>query len=172
MATPQAAVDAAKRYDVRRYNFDDFDDDFCLRPPWSLLVVLLFICRDYLLPIAQAATRMGGGGGDMGWLLQLQLPFWWLLEIPGLLVAFAWVRRLPQAGPLARAAWTHGLALLLGSIALQAAAIVATLPRNWTDFAAEGLTAVGMLFALLVVAVSMLRNRRMRNAFQDFPAAH
>jgi Protein of unknown function (DUF2919) len=155
----------------RRYSVDSYDDNLCLKPPFLLWVMLLFLSRGVALPLALGLAAYSGmqdtKGAFAGALdVQTLLP-----SAFAALVLFAAIRRKPAARGLVRWIWAHGRTLLVLSAILDFVLALADSPIRHGDFNDRAglplLTATFDLYFLVYVLIA----RQARDAFADFPAA-
>lgn len=155
----------------RRYSVDSYDENFCLKPPFLLWVMLFFLSRAVAWPLALGLAAYSGmqdtkgvfaGGLDVQTLFPSAI---------AALVLFAAIRRKPSAGGVVRWIWAHGRTLLVLSAILDLVLALANSPLRHGDLndraALPLLTATFDLYFLVYV----LAARQVRDAFADFPAA-
>jgi len=157
------------------YGFGDYDKQFTLKISAELWLVIAYLMRPFIAVLS--SFRMGrGGGGDSGvdrFRLMLypddfSLMLGILTTVPVLLVFFAYARRKPASGPLLRAIWHKGAALLaLAAVFNIALVFIPLLTGAMTRVHMAGWIQVGLATAILVY---LFMSRRVRDTFQDFPS--
>jgi len=151
------------------YAPSDYDDHFCLKPPFLLWLVMLYLSRGILLPLMIGLSASGGGNSQS--IMFLKDVFKANALLPALIAApvlLALLRRSPRASAPFRWLWTHGRSLLVLSALADFAIALCT---AWVDgtmdepaFGAIVSAAIDVYFLLYVLTV-----RRVRDSFADFP---
>jgi hypothetical protein len=157
-------------YDRDSYHPSSFDDEMCLKPPALIWIVVLYLCRAILMPLAIGIGHYAGMNRDAMALLRA---FWRedallpaLLSAP---VLYALCRRQPAASGAVRWVWGHGRALLAAAAAADILLNVRELiPFTALDDRTAAPLAAAMIDAFFLTYV--LVARRVRDAFCDFPA--
>ncbi len=161
-----------KRFDARRYDLGCYDKHFCLKPPVLLIAMIVFLCRDFLLPLIVAAGSMkGGGDGLFDSVAKIRQQHWFIAGLPALLVFYSLVRRVPKGDVVARWLWRRGRWLLSLSIVLGMYPLLQTLQQRLGNV---GDGELPLLLVLLVEIASLSYlwlSRRAGDAFRDFPIA-
>ncbi len=160
----------AKRYDARRYDLDCYDRNFCLKPPLLLKAIIVFLSRDFLLPvIVGLGSIKGGGEGLFDLVANLRQPYWFLTGLPALLVLYALLRRVPSGDGFARLMWRHGRTLLSLSVAAGVYPILHTLLQHGGISGDDEF--ISLLFLLMEAAALayLWLSKRAGDAFRDFP---
>lgn len=154
--------------DTNEFGPGAYDEYVCVTPGLLFWLTSAFILRPFIVLIASITDRANRFG-----LLDLLYPdhIWALLHtaaaLPTLAVVIAYSRRLPRSGAAARWTWHHGLWLLLASLALN----IAFLAVPWLQHDVKFTTQMGAQIAgCAVLAYLLLRSRRVRASFADFPA--
>ena len=141
-----------------------YDEHGCLKPGIFFWLVWLFLSRGILLPFVAAGFGRGADG-HMDYLLQSgQGALWDMLgALPALLVGMAWSRRLPTARSWVRWIWRYGRWWLM-----LAATVDMVVRSGWLSRPRPDQTLWWVIDLLIVVA--LLRSRRIRQLFDEFPA--
>ena len=149
----------------RNYSYEYFDQHLSLRPGLCLVVAMLYLSRNFSLPLVAFAFGRGIDG-HMSYILEgTKHPFLFLLSsLPALLVILAWSRRLPNAGWSIHFIWEWGRWFLITSVILDTLLIL-ILDRSFS----KDLEQI-YLFLDSGVLGFLLINQRVRNVFNDFPA--
>jgi hypothetical protein len=157
-------------YDRNAYHSSSFDDEFCLKPPALLWIVVLYLSRAILLPLAVGIGHYAGMSKETMPLLRV----FWREDtlLPAILagpVLYALCRRQPSASRAVRWIWRNGRALL----AAAAAADIVLNAQDLIPFSAlDERTALPLAGAMIdaFFLTYVLVARRVRDAFCDFPA--
>jgi hypothetical protein len=151
------------------YAPNDYDDNFCLKPPFLLWLALLFLSRGVLLPFVIGLSASGGGNSES--IKYLKDVFATNALIPALIAApvlLALLRRAPRASALFRWLWTHGRSLLTLSALIDLTfALRIVFEEGTVDQAAFGAivsAGIDTYFLLYLLTV-----RRVRDSFSEFP---
>lgn len=149
----------------RNYSYEYFDQHLSLRPGLCLVVAMLYLSKNFSLPLVAFAFGRGIDG-HMSYILEgTKHPFLFLLSsLPALLVILAWSRRLPNAGWSIHFIWEWGRWFLITSVILDTLLIL-ILDRSFS----KDLEQI-YLFLDSGVLGFLLINQRVRNVFNDFPA--
>jgi hypothetical protein len=155
---------------LKKYRFNDFNDDGALKVPLLLWGTLLYLSRHVLFLglggfSSFMLSRMGSGqGADFSHLHSR--PIFLLASLPALAVVIAGLRRAPAGGQAVRTIWRYGRALLLGATTLDLGLFFVfwylhpALMNLWLITAA--------VLDVYILAY-LLRSQRVRDAFADFP---
>lgn len=173
MTTLKSLNDTAleKRFDARRYDLGCYDKYFCLKPPVLLIAMIVFLCRDFLLPLIVAAGSMkGGGDGLFASVANIRQPHWFIAGLPALLVFYSLVRRVPKGDVVARWLWRQGRWLLSLSILLGMYPLLQTLQHRLGRLNDSELPLLLVLFIEVASLLYLWLWRRAGDAFRDFPA--
>ena len=158
------------RYDPNSYPPSSFDDELCLRPPLLIWVVVLYLSRAILMPVAMGLGHYAGVNQDA---IHLLRDFWRMdTLLPALLalpVLYALCRRSPAASRAVRWVWGHGRVLLATALVVD----IGLNMRELIPFVGIGdqsplpaaSAVAGVYFLIYVLAA-----RRVRDTFSDFPA--
>jgi hypothetical protein len=158
-------------YDPNSYPPSSFDDDFCLRPPLLLVIILLYLSRAAFLPIVTGIGHYAGVNEDAMRVLRASWqPATLLVSLPALPVLYALCRRLPSASQAVRRAWEHGRILIAISIAIDIVLNVREL-IPFTGLDDQSLLPICGGVADLYFLIYVLAARRVRDTFCDFPPA-
>jgi hypothetical protein len=156
------------RFEIEKYGFHNYDDFFCLRPPWLLIAALIYLCRS-LVGIAMSGLAGGvpPGLGDV-----VDTDMLWagcVAALPALLLLYAFGARVEGAPAFVRWIWGHGRALVAVSVAMHIAVAAAQLgvePRSWLG---SSLAEKAVVLADLAVVVYVFSSARVKQTFLDFP---
>jgi hypothetical protein len=166
---------------MKKYSFQDYNDNNVLTVHWPLKLVLLYSLKHYLLALIPMSPSIPG----LGMVLVDVLPLWiedfahklsttplLLSSIPALLVVIAAVKRyLPTAsevGHLMRWSWRNGRWLVLLTILLE------TVIVPWYVFSGIKKLDVVILLVLyldVIAVIFLLKSQRVRDVFAEFPQA-
>jgi hypothetical protein len=150
------------------YDLEEFDRHHCLKPPWVLVVAIAFLSRDFLLPVADAATKLVGSGSlDLSWVYEMRVPYWYVVELPAIALLYAWIRRTPGGGNAARWIWHSGRWLLLASAVVQLYPFLGLLNPDVRLHLTDELVVAAICAAIVLYLAT---SRRVRDVFADFPA--
>jgi Protein of unknown function (DUF2919) len=157
------------RYDPNSYPLSSFDDDLCLRPPLLIWVVVLYLARAILMPVAMCIGHYAGVNQEA---IRLLRGFWRVdTLLPSLLVLpvlYALCRRSPAASDTVRSIWGNGRALLGASLAVDIALNARELiPFDEIDD--QTLLPIISAVADAYFLIYVLAARRVRDTFSDFP---
>jgi Protein of unknown function (DUF2919) len=157
------------RYDPDSYPPSSFDDELCLKPPLLLWVVVLYLSRAILMPVAMGIGHYAGVNQDA---MRLLRDFWRMdTLLPALLalpVLYGLFRRSPAASRPVRWVWEHGRVLLGASLAID----IALDARELIPFARiddQSLLPIASAVAAVYFLIYVLAARRVRDTFSDFP---
>jgi hypothetical protein len=158
-------------YDPNSYHPSAFDDDLCLRPPLLLWIVVLYLSRAILLPVAIGMGHYAGVNEDA---MRLLRAFWGaetllpaLLAVP---VLYALLRRSPKASRGVRWVWERGRIFLSAAIAVDLVLGVREL-MPFTNLDDQNLLPLFGAVLDLYFLIYVLAARRVRDTFSDFPPA-
>lgn len=147
-------------YDAYRY-----DENFVLRVPLTLSIIMFWSAHHLLMLVGSGLSNSGEVFGSVvnhvnSW------PFL-ISDIPGLLVLFARLNRVPEAGRFVRSIWRHGIAFLVAGIALSSLAAIHRYGRELLDFEQIG---CWVIVINIVTTIYLLTAPRVKDVFSDFPA--
>lgn len=147
----------------------DYTADGTLRVGWLLWLILAFLTRHWMLLVMGAVTALvgspsGAGASDSSALYSG--PWYLLTSLPALALLAAAARRQASSGRPVRWLWQHGRWLLLAAALGDLALLIATGYGRLTEL--SELHIVGGLLDLYILAY-LLRSRRLRRRFADFP---
>jgi hypothetical protein len=154
---------------LKKYHFNDFNDDGVLRMPLLLWVSLLYLSR-HLLLLALGGfssfmlSRMGSAQADFSHLHSR--PVLLLASLPALMVAAAGLRRAPGAGKLIRTIWQRGRGLLISAVLLDLGLFLVFWYLHPLQMTLWPIT--GAVLDLYILAY-LIRSLRVRDTFADFP---
>jgi hypothetical protein len=151
------------------YDLSNYDDDMCLKPPLLLWLVVLYLSRAIMLPVAIGIGHVAGVDSAAMtvlrgfWSQEQLLPA--LLAIP---VLYALCRRVPTASQQVRWIWSRGRIFLTIAAALDIAVpLLAPLWHHDIDDQLLALAVVAGIKACFLLYALMAR--RVRDTFADFP---
>jgi len=154
---------------TQAYSSSSYDDYLCLKPPFVLWLVLVYLSKAITLPIAMAIASFSGVNPDA---IKLMRGLWSAESlVPSLiavLVLFALLRRMPSASKPVRWIWAHGRTLLALSAGIDLVLSLVQFIRvgELNDQTILSLMAAGIdLYFLIYV----LAARRVRDVFGEFP---
>jgi hypothetical protein len=155
--------------DRGRYPQSLYDDDFCLKPPSLLWLMLAFLSRGALLPLLAGLGHYANVNTDA---MALMRGLWRpdqlvpaLLAVP---VLYSLIRRTPRAAPPVRWIWRHGRLLLAAAAASDIALAFYSL-KPYDDFGDEAFVTFGACAADVYFLLYLGFARRIRDTFADFP---
>lgn len=152
------------------YDISDLDDNGQVKPGFFLLLVIVFLSRQFLYgPLALLASRKGRGGSgadiDVSW---LAISTYWefLACIPALFMVLVLLKRKAGAANWVRRGWHSGRMILLTATVLQVAAIaVGSISHEFNMHTA-------VLIVLIIhfyIFVYLFRTQRVKDVFSMFP---
>jgi len=158
----------------RLYDFNQYDKYFSLKVNTELWLVILYLLRPYIVLIGTMKLGRGASGAvgvegvrNILYPDNFSIVLAILATIPALLFMYAWSRRKPGAGTLAKKLWKQG-ANLLGAAAAMNIVIVFV---PWLTGALARIHVLGWVqvgFAILIIGY-LYSSRRVRDTFADFP---
>ena len=152
-----------------KYAPSSYDDYFCLKPPFFLWVVAIYLARAIALPVAMGVGRVAGVSADATQLLQSLISLQTMLPSAiAAAVLYTMYRRVPGASQPVRWIWAHGRMLLVASAIIDLGLSLASLLRQ-ADMAEQlptGLLTAGLDLCFLIYLLAV---RRVRDVFADFP---
>jgi hypothetical protein len=160
----------SKRLEIKKYGPDSYDDYFCLRPSWLLILCTVFLCRGVLLFAAFGLS--GGVPAALSEVVDAET-LWrgCIAAVPAVLVLYALTARAPGASGFVRFSWRNGRILLvlsaLGYVGLTALQLGAD-PRRWLF---SPLVTKALVAAEIAILGYVLLSSRVRQTFLEFPAA-
>ena len=160
----------SKRLEIEKYGLDSYDDYFCLRPSWPLVLCTIFLCRGLLL-FALFGLSGGVPAALNGVVAAETLWRGCIAALPAALVLYAMTARTAGAPAFVRFSWRNGRLLLalsaLGYVGLTVAQLGVD-PRRWlfSPLATKALVATE-----LAIFGYVLLSARVRQTFLEFPAA-
>lgn len=152
-----------------KYDLNDYDSHFALRPSWLLIASMLFLCRGWLLLLMIGVSNVAGVSVELDDLVPTDHVWEGLIAgVPSMLTLYAWLVRVPTAKAFVRAIWRNGRKLLTLSALLHIALVFAA---EWpsTRWLLEPVAAAIFLGDLWVIAFVWL-SRRVTDTFLDFPS--
>lgn len=157
-----------KRTFPAKYDLDDYDAHFALRPSWLLIATMIFLCRGWLMLMLLGVSNFAGVSVELDDLIPTDHVWEGLIAgVPAALTLYAWLVRVPSAKALVRAIWRNGRKLLIASALLHSALVFAT---EWPSmhWLSEPVSAVILAGDLWVIAF-VLFSERVKDTFLDFP---
>jgi hypothetical protein len=155
---------------VLRYDLGSFDNNYCLKPPLMLWLVMLYLARAVLLPFIGGISSMGGAADASSLTRGMFGIEDFVSAVLALIVFVTFLKRTPSASRIWRGIWRFGRIIL-------AAAAVVDLAVSLNHFAQGADTDSSRPELLLLastvdafVVVYLFRSRRIRDVFNDFPA--
>ncbi|MEE8429253.1 MAG: DUF2919 family protein [Gammaproteobacteria bacterium] len=153
---------------ANQYPFSAYDKYLCLKPDFSVWLVLVFLLRPYVVVLLSIANRKDHTGLiNLVYSDRLAMILAAIAAIPAIFVVYAFIKRKPDAPDKVRRIWQHGRELLLGSSFLNV--LVVFLPLL-TGIAREISTVGWAQFGISAYIIYYLfTERRVRDTFADFP---
>ena len=152
-----------------RYGIDCYDRHVCLKAPFVSILVMLFACREFLLPLVVLLNSIKGRSYGIDFLLQDNHTYALLSEVPALLVAYAFVRRAPSGEAFARWIWKMGRVLLATAVVLDLCLVASELGQSLRRLHDEDFFALLRMAIDLGILAYLLLSHRVRDVFNDFP---
>ena len=151
------------------YGPNDFTDDGILKVSPLLWLVLLYLCRHVLILALGGFTVFVGsrrGLDTQGLSVLYSSPAFLIASAPALVVLVTHFRRVPNAGALIRAIWGKGKWWLVAAASFDLAVLV----WHWHSGALQPnqFQVAGAILDLYIIAY-LLRSKRVRDTFADFP---
>jgi hypothetical protein len=153
----------------RPYPASYYDDEMCLKVPPLLWMVIIYLSRSVILPIAMALGHVAGVDDvaiakfHVFWSASGLVPS--LIAVPVLITLF---RRVPAAAGWMRWVWAHGRTFL----AVAAILDMVLLSRDIIPKAGLGDSSLWSMFAAALDCFSLfyiVAARRVRHVFSEFP---
>ena len=142
------------------YDPSDYDEDGQMRIGLLLWLVIVYLSRHIVLLMLVAVSSIVGLGKGLEFLYSS--PLFLLAALPALLVLVAGLRRGPKAGPWLQRVWSAGRWLLLVSVIIDLALLMAGL--LWGHLEVNEYRALWGLCDLYALAY-LVRSRRLRVLF-------
>lgn len=152
------------------YDISDLDDNGQVKPGFFLLLVMVFLSRQFLYgPLALLASRKGRGGSgadiDVSW-LAINTYWEFFACIPALFMVLVLFKRKADAANWVRRGWHKGRLILLTATVLQLAAIVVgSITYEFNIHTA----ALIVLIIHFYIFVYLFRTQRVKDVFSMFP---
>ncbi len=161
---------SAKRFTLKSYDLGSYDHNFCLKPPLMLWLEMLYLTRAVLIPFLSAVSSMGGAveassvtRGYFGFAD-------FVCAALAMIVLLAFLRRTPSASEFWRRIWSFGRILLAAAAMFDlSVSLYRFLQITETDTMRSELLLLACTVDAYIV-VYLLRSRRIRDVFSDFPA--
>lgn len=152
------------------YDISDLDDSGQVKPGFFLLLVMVFLSRQFLYgPLALLASRKGRGGSganiDVSW-LAINTYWEFFACIPALFMVLVLLRRKADAANWVRRGWHKGRLILLTATVLQVAAIAVGGISH--EFNMHTATLI-VLIIHFYIFVYLFRTQRVKDVFSMFP---
>jgi hypothetical protein len=167
LSAPTATV--SKRLEVEKYGLDSYDDYFCLRPSWLLVLCTVFLCRGLLL-----FALFGLSGGVPAALREVvDAETLWqgcVAAFPAAVVLYAMTARDPAAPRFVRFSWRNGRWLLALAALSYVGLAVAQLGVDLRRWLLNPL-AIALVATELAILGYLFVSSRVRQTFVEFPAA-
>lgn len=148
--------------------FLDLDRHGVLRPPLVLWFIGAFLLRHWLLMLFIAASARASPA-TLGWFDAASTAVMLTIELPMALLAFAWSRRLPDAGAAVRWLWRQGRWLIGLTAALNLGWAVWYLAGQsvWNPWPERAVALAALADAAIIVGT--WRSPVLRQLFLEFP---
>jgi Protein of unknown function (DUF2919) len=151
------------------YDPSNFDDEMCLKPPGLLWFTVLYLSRGVVLPIGVGIGHVVGLDAHA---IAALRGFWRIDELIPALVAlpilYALFRRTPKASRGVRWLWAHGRVILALSAGTDIVLSTYSL-LPFREFGDQSIAAVCAMVADVYLLIYVLKARRVRDTFADFP---
>jgi hypothetical protein len=149
----------------------DLNRDGVLRTPASMLVIVLYLARHWLLLLVILVSASVQGPAATSWAYATLSWTVLLVEAPVVVLMGAWLRRVPVGGRIARACWQRGRELLtVGALAnLGYSVWYLSQQAVWEPWP-DRMVALSVLVDAMIVPI-VWRSPVYRALFADFPAA-
>lgn len=154
------------------YGISDIADDGTLKIPLILWAVMIYLSRHLgLVLLGGLSTFMSSRMGvDVSGISSLYSgPLFMLASIPALLVLIASLRRAARAGRVIRTLWRYGRWLLMAAALAELAILIIQVASAHTHIKFNELHLLAAILDLYIVWY-LLKSRRARDTFADFPA--
>lgn len=162
---------AIKRFTFDKYDLGSYDNNFCLKPPFMLWLVMLYLARALVLPFISGISSMGGAQDAWSVTRGSFGAEDFVSAAVALIVLWAFFRRTPSALKWWRRLWSYGRSLLAAAALVD---LAISLYRFLQNADADSWQSELLLLACTVdvyIVVYLFRSRRIRDVFNDFPAA-
>lgn len=158
-----------RRFAFGAYDLASYDDNLCLKPPFMLWLVMLYLSRALVMPIVGTLTSTAGSSDMASWTRAQFGPETILSAAGALIVLLAALRRVPSASKLTRFIWANGRIILgLSAIGDLALSIIDLRNNHSVDSLPSTLLVVrATLDAYFLIYV--FGSRRVGHVFSDFP---
>jgi hypothetical protein len=157
--------------EFKRYNPSHFHDDGSLKVSALLWLIVLYLSRHLLvLMVGGLSTFMGSRSGldTSGLSILYSSPAFLPASLPALVVLVARLRRVAGAGSFVRWVWRGGRYWLIAAALID----LTTLAVHWTlGWLGTTQMQVAGAFVDAYIMVYLVRSRRARDLFRDFPTA-
>ncbi len=153
---------------TKQYPFSAYDKYLCLKPDFSIWLVLAFLLRPYVVVLLSITNRRDTMGLiNLVYSDRLAMILAAIAAIPAIFVVYAFIKRVPDAPDKVRRIWQHGRELLLGSSFLNILVVFLPLLTGLV----RGVSMIGWAqFGVSVYIIYYLfTERRVRDTFADFP---
>jgi hypothetical protein len=156
---------------MRRYGLNDYNNDFCLKPPLFLWIAMVYLSRGILLFVLSAAGSMAALSSDTVTLLRGSLsPEMVIPSVIAAAVLCALVRRVPSASKPVRWIWTNGQFLLAAAALADLVLQLLNSPLLHGDAYDQSAWPLAAATLDLYFLAYVFGSRRVRDVFADFPA--
>lgn len=155
---------------VIKYDLDSYDKHGCLKVPLLLFAVLVFACREYLLPLLTLISSIRGGSSyDVSLLLDEHHKLALITELPALLTAYALSRRVPAGDAFARWIWRRGQIFVAVSVLLDVYLATVVAGFSFRHLADGSILPLLRLAADASILACLALSTRIKDTFADFP---
>ncbi len=152
----------------KHHSISSYDKNLCLKPNVAIWLIILFLLRPYVVLTASVVNMTDRTGLiNLVYPDRLTMSLGALTGVPAALLAYAWIKRKPDAPPHTRKIWEKGREILAVSALLNACvmfvpawigAVRVISPGDWVQF----------VLALMIVIV-VYSSSYIRDCFNDFP---
>lgn len=152
----------------RKYDYLDYNRHGVLRPGLLFWTVTLFLSRHLILLLLLGVSHGRGGGGPPNPAVAALIdPFFFVSDVPALILLCALGGRLPGGGRLTRMLWRNGRVLLLASCVLYLALLFW---QQGGDLATWHPVTWAMVVLTALAGGYIARSSYLRDLFAQFPA--
>jgi hypothetical protein len=160
----------SKRFTLQSYDLGSFDSNYCLKPPLTLWLVMLYLARAILIPFLGGVSSMGGAGDASSVTRGFFGAEDFVSAALALIVLLAYFRRTPSASRFWRRLWSFGRIMLAAAAVFDlGVSLYRFLQITDTDMLRSELLLLACTLDAYIV-VYLFRSRRVRDVFRDFPA--
>lgn len=161
---------SSKRFNLELYDLGSYDHNFCLKPPLTLWLAILYLTRALLIPFLSGVSSMGGAGDASA----VTSGFFGVEDFVSaalaLVVVLVFFLRTPSASRLSRRIWSLGRVILAAAAVFDlAVSLFRFLQIAHSDVWRSELLLLACTADAFIV-LYLFRSRRVRDVFNDFPA--